>query len=105
MVNPSFRTAITATQQQQHHQPRLQIRRLYGLLKERIAKKRLEFQHTTFDPQKLWKIANEVEALNWVLQKSKLKVMWKGACQKICLTGSFFSYKKNYPGHRGIYVD
>jgi hypothetical protein len=58
---------------QQHHQPRFQIRRLYELLKERIAKKRWEFQHTTFDPQKLWKIANEVEALNWVLQKVEIK--------------------------------
>jgi len=61
MVNPVL--------EQQHHQPRLLLQLMCELLKERIAKKRWEFQHTAFDPLKLWKIANEVEALNWVVRK------------------------------------
>lgn len=61
MVNPVL--------EQQHRQPRLLIRLMCELLKERIAKKRWEFQNTTFDPLKLWKIANEIEALNWVVGK------------------------------------
>lgn len=55
--------------QQQRYQSRLQIRPLCELLEKRIALKRWEFQHTAFDPPELWKIANEVEALNWVLKK------------------------------------
>jgi hypothetical protein len=97
MVNPSFRTAITATQQQQHHQPRLQIRRLYGLLKERIAKKRLEFQHTTFDPQKVWKIANEVEALNWVLQKVEIKSDVEGSLSEDMLNRIILQLQEELP--------
>lgn len=61
MVNPVL--------EQQQHQPRLLLQLMCELLKERIAKKRWEFQHTAFDPLKLWKIANEVEALNWVVRK------------------------------------
>ena len=60
-------------QRQQHYQPRLQISRLCEQLEERIAKKRWEFQHTSFDPLKLWTIANEVGALNWVLRKVQVQ--------------------------------
>lgn len=62
-----------AVLEQQQHQPRPQISRLCELLKERIVKTRWEFQHTAFDPLKLWKIANEVEALNWVLRKVQIQ--------------------------------
>ena len=68
MVNPVLE------QRQQHYQPRLQISRLCEQLEERIAKKRWEFQHTSFDPLTLWKIANEVDAFNWVLRKVQIQI-------------------------------
>jgi hypothetical protein len=51
MVDP-----IPEGQQQSRlpHQSRLLIRRLWGLRKERMVNKRWEFQHTAFDPLKLW---------------------------------------------------
>ena len=67
MVNPVLE------QRQQHYQPRLQINRLCEHLEERIAKKRWEFQHTSFDPLTLWRISNEVDAFNWVLQKVQIQ--------------------------------
>jgi hypothetical protein len=58
-------------EQQRRHSSRnneLLIQETRGLLSDRIAQKRWEFQHTEFNPQKIWHIANEVEALNWISQ-------------------------------------
>jgi hypothetical protein len=58
----------TLEQQQQHssRSNEILIRKTRDLLNDRIAQKRWEFQHTEFNPQKLWHIANVVEALNWI---------------------------------------
>ena len=47
----------------------LLIHRIYDLVNDQIAQKRWEFQNTDVDPIRLWSIANQVEALNWVSKK------------------------------------
>ncbi len=64
----------TVQQQQQQQQyyigaNELLIQRLYAAVSDQIAQKRWEFQHTNLDPNRLWNIANQVEALNWVSKK------------------------------------
>jgi hypothetical protein len=67
----------TVQQQQQQQQQQqyylganeLLIQRIYAAVSDQIAQKRWEFQHSDIDPNRLWNIANQVEALNWVLKK------------------------------------
>lgn len=47
----------------------LLIQRIYTAVIDQITQKRWEFQHTDMDPNRLWNIANEVEALNWISRK------------------------------------
>ena len=47
----------------------LLIHRIYTAVIDQITQKRWEFQHTDMDPNRLWNIANEVEALNWISRK------------------------------------
>ena len=47
----------------------LLIQRIYTAVIDQITQKRWEFQHTDMDPNRLWNIANEVEALNWMSRK------------------------------------
>ena len=47
----------------------LLIQRIYTTVIDQITQKRWEFQHTDMDPNRLWNIANEVEALNWISRK------------------------------------
>jgi tRNA splicing endonuclease len=62
------------TVQQQRQQYYLEanellIQRIYASVNDQIAQKRWEFQHSDMDPNRLWNIANQVEALNWVSKK------------------------------------
>ena len=62
------------TVQQQRQQYYLEanellIQRIYASVSDQIAQKRWEFQHSDIDPNRLWNIANQVEALNWVSKK------------------------------------
>jgi hypothetical protein len=61
----------TVHQQQQYYIGfnELLIQRLYAAVSDQITQKRWEFQHTNLDPNRLWNIANQVEALNWVSKK------------------------------------
>ena len=47
----------------------LLIQRIYTAVIDQITQKRWEFQHTDMDPNRLWNIANEVEAFNWISRK------------------------------------
>ena len=61
-----------AVQQQQQYYTgnnELLIHRIYDLVNDQIAQKRWEFQNADVDPIRLWSIANQVEALNWVSKK------------------------------------
>ena len=61
-----------AVQQHQEYYSRaneLLIQRMYTTVNDQIARKRREFQHIDVDPNRLWNIANQVEALNWVSKK------------------------------------
>lgn len=61
----------TVHQQQQYYSGanELLIQRIRAAVSDQIAQKRWEFQHTDIDPGRLWNIANQVEALNWVSKK------------------------------------
>jgi hypothetical protein len=61
----------TVQQQQQYYSGsnELLIQRIYAAVSNQIAQKRWEFQHTDIDPGRLWNLANQVEALNWVSKK------------------------------------
>jgi hypothetical protein len=61
----------TVQQQQQYYtgNNELLIHRIYDLVNDKIAQKRWEFQNAEVDPIRLWSIANQVEALNWVSKK------------------------------------
>jgi hypothetical protein len=58
-------------EQQQYYRrnSELLIQQTREIINTRIAQKRWEFQHTDFNPLHLWQIANDVEALSWVLRK------------------------------------
>jgi hypothetical protein len=47
----------------------LLIDRACHVIDDQLATKRREFQQIDFNPQKLWHIANEIEALSWVLRR------------------------------------
>ena len=58
-------------QEQEYHLEvnELLIQRIYAAVSDQLDHKRWEFQHTDIDPNRLWDIANQVEALNWVSRK------------------------------------
>ena len=65
-------------QQQQQYYPganELLIQQIYTEVNDKIALKRWEFQHTDIEPSRLWNIANQVEALNWVSKKLSRMLM------------------------------
>jgi hypothetical protein len=69
-------TKLTTQQQQQQQQQQyyltdneLLIQRIYSAVSDQITQKRWEFQHIDIDPSRLWNIANQVEALNWISKK------------------------------------
>ena len=66
----------TVQQRQQYYSElnELLIQRIYASVSDQIAQKRWEFQHSDIDPNRLWNIANEVEALNWVFEKNPVGV-------------------------------
>jgi hypothetical protein len=66
-----LKPTVHQQQQQQYYigANELLIQRLYAAVSDQIAQKRWEFQHTNLDPNRLWNIANQVEALNWVSKK------------------------------------
>lgn len=66
-----LKPTVQQQQQQQYYigANELLIQRLYAAVSDQIAQKRWEFQHTNLDPNRLWNIANQVEALNWVSKK------------------------------------
>ena len=47
----------------------LLIQQMHAAVSDKIAQKRWEFQNTDIDPNRLWNLANQVEALNWVSNK------------------------------------
>jgi hypothetical protein len=65
------RSTVEQQQQQQYYPGanELLIQRIYTVVSDQITQKRWEFQHTDMDPSRLWNIANQVEALNWVSKK------------------------------------
>jgi hypothetical protein len=65
------KSSPTVQQQQQYYSRvnEMLIQRIYEAVSDQIAQKRWEFQHTDIDPSRLWNIANQVEALNWVSRK------------------------------------
>lgn len=61
----------SVVQKQEYHleDNELLIQRIYAAISDQLDHKRWEFQHTDIDPNRLWDIANQVEALNWVSRK------------------------------------
>ena len=47
----------------------LLVQRIYAAVSNQIIRKRWEFQYTDMNPDRLWKIANDVEVLNWISRK------------------------------------
>jgi hypothetical protein len=47
----------------------LLVQRIYATVSNQIIRKRWEFQYTDMNPDRLWNIANDVEALNWISRK------------------------------------
>lgn len=58
-------------QQENYHSGanELLIQQTHAAVSDKIAQKRWEFQNTDIDPNRLWNLANQVEALNWVSNK------------------------------------
>jgi hypothetical protein len=58
-------------QQEKYHSGanELLIQQTHAAVSDKIAQKRWEFQNTDIDPNRLWNLANQVEALNWVSNK------------------------------------
>ena len=65
MPNPT----VQQQQQQYYSEQRIVNSQNLCLVSDQISQKRWEFQQTDFDPSRLWNIANQVEALNWVSKK------------------------------------
>lgn len=58
-------------QQQQYRigNNELLVQRINAAVSNQIIRKRWEFQHTDMNPDRLWRIANDVEVLNWISRK------------------------------------
>jgi hypothetical protein len=68
------RSTLEQQQQRSTRNNVVLIQQIRDLVNDRTAQKRWEFQRTEFNPQKLWHIANEVEALNWISQMFDMRL-------------------------------